>query len=40
MNKPWKGISKKAKNNSGSKHTSFKLKAAKGTTIFPRYRTY
>lgn len=33
------GISEKLKDNSGSEHTSFKLKAAKGTIICPRHRT-
>lgn len=33
------GIAEKLKDNSGSEHTSFKLKAAKGTIICPRHRT-
>lgn len=40
MSKPWEGTSEALKDNSGSKHTSFKLKAAKGTIICPRHRTY
>lgn len=39
MSKPWKGVSEKVKDNSGSERTSFKSKGTEETIICPRYRT-